>query len=284
VLSDIVKPLPVSIFSGKPMFISIDVDTSSTGNKSISFQSITDASDPKFLYTFYFTVTEPSTQNPQINVIYDGNFVSEESTVSLGRFAQESVSSVNFEIFNYAIPSLVIPQDGISITSIGSSETVTSNPSSSGEVSLSFNQNCTLTVELDTLETGDKSFVVVISSNDPDENPFIFTVTYSVSLPFELIVSQGDTDLDDGSTLNLGSYNERTTINKVITLENNGISYGIRVTNILVGGEVSLVNLPSLPFVLQPNNSNSVQFTLRFASSSLGRKTGDLSIQWEVEA
>lgn len=277
--------LPYDILLQEGIFLYINIDTSSVGNKSVDVTIISnDESNPEFKYSFFFSVTAPSVSYPDIAVLYNAGNVQQQSSINVGKFAQESVGLVSFQIYNYAIPTLTIPQGGISVTSIQGDETVITDPSASSAVNLSFNSNATLTVSLDTVSLGQKSFVVVITSNDPDENPFVFTVLYEIAKPFSLEVQQSSNDVFDGETVNLGSFNHKSVINKTISLENSGISYGIRVTNILVDGSAILVGLPSLPFVLEPNNGNSVQFTTRFDSSVLGKRNASLRIQWEVSA
>lgn len=282
---DKVINLPYDILPLEGIFLKINIDTSVVGNKSLSLIIISnDATNSEFKYTFLFSVTAPSVSYPDIAILYNAGIIQQQSTVNVGKFAQESVGLVSFQIYNYAIPTLIIPQGGISVTSIQGNETVVFNPSESSIVNLSFNSSSTLTVSLDTISLGQKSFVVVVTSNDPDENPFVFTVIYEIVKPFSLEVQQSLNEVFDGDLVNLGSFNHKSIINKTITLENGGISYGIRVTDILVDGSAILVGLPSLPFVLEPNNGNSVQFITRFDSSVLGKRNASLRIQWEVSA
>jgi len=277
--------LPYDILPQEGVFVYINIDTSSVGNKSLNVTVLSnDSIDSEFEYTFFFSITAPSVLNPDISLLYDSNAIQQQSSINVGKFAQESVGLVSFQIYNYAIPTLTIPQGGISVTSIQGDETVVDDPSESSEIGLSFNSNVTLTVSLDTASLGQKSFVVVITSNDPDENPFVFTVLYEIAKSFSLEVKQSSNEVFDGDTVSLGSFNYKSIINKTITLENGGISYGIRVTNILVDGNAVFVGLPSLPFVLEPKNGNSVQFITRFDSSVLGKRNASLRIQWEVSA
>lgn len=282
---DEVIKLPYDILPQEGIFVKIDIDTSVVGNKSLDVVIVSnDAVNPLFKYSFFFSVTAPSVSYPDIAVLYSAGSIQQQSSINVGKFAQESVGFVSFQIYNYAIPTLTIPQGGISVTSIQGNETVVTDPSGSSAVNISFNSNVTLTVSLDTASLGQKSFIVVITSNDSDENPFVFTVVYEIAKPFSLEVQQSSNEVFDGDSVNLGSFNHKSIINKTITLENGGISYGIRVTNILVDGSAILVGLPSLPFVLEPNNGNSVQFTTRFDSSVLGKRNASLRIQWEVSA
>lgn len=282
---DEIIELPYDILPQEGFFVLVNIDTSVVGNKNVSITVLSnDAVNPEFKYSFFFSVTAPSVSYPDIAIVYSAGSIQQQSSVDVGKFAQESVGLVSFQIYNYAIPTLTIPQGGISVTSIQGNETVITDPSESSAVNLSFNSNATLTVSLDTASLGQKSFVVVITSNDPDENPFVFTVLYEIAKPFSLEVQQSSNEVFDGDTVSLGSFNHKSVINKTITLENGGISYGIRVTNILVDGSAILVGLPSLPFVLEPNNGNSVQFTTRFDSSVLGKRNASLRIQWEVSA
>jgi len=267
------------------MYFTVTIDTSVVGNKSFEVVVLSsDLSTPEYNHTFFFTTTSPSDTKPDIAVVYEGSQVQNDSVITLGSYPKEGVASISFNILNYAIPELIISQEGISITSITSNETIITDPTDSQSVSLAFNESTTFVIGLDTEDTGDKSFIVTITSNDEDDDPFIFTVTYSIAKAFDLFVQESSEEVAEDDTINLGSFSKKTIINRNITISNRGISYGIRLLSIASDGEVSLLGIPSLPYVLQPNEKNAVEFIARFASSTLGRKNASLSIQWEVSA
>ena len=263
----------------------VNVTTSVVGNKSFEVVILSsDTSVPRHNHTFFFTVTSPSTLVPDITVVYGGNQVQNDSVVTLGAYPKEGVANISFSIFNYATPDLIISQEGIDLTLITSNESLTTDPTASSSVTLGFNQSTTFAIGLDTTELGDKSLIVTITSNDSDENPFVFTISYTVSKAFDLIVQESSEEVTEDETVSLGSFNKRTIINRNISISNRGISYGIRLLSISSDGEVSLIGIPSLPYVLQPNERNIVEFVARFGSATLGRKSASLRIQWEVSA
>lgn len=277
---------PVSIIQGlDDITFVIKVDTNVVGNKSFGLVIFSSDEDiPKFNHNFFFSVTEPSLQNPDIAIVYDGSQIQANSVVSLGLYPKEGVANISFQIFNYAVPPLVIPQNGITITTIGNDEMLVTDPSDSGELSLDFNESVTFVVGLDTTGLGDKSVVVLITSNDSDENPFVFTISYTIAKAFDLFVQESSEEVESDETVNLGSFNKKTIINKNISISNKGISYGIRLLSISSDGDISLLGVPSLPFVLQPNERSIAEFVARFGSATLGRKNASLRIQWEVSA
>lgn len=277
--------LPSNLLSGDGFFIQIPIPSSLTGNKTLRLGvSSNDSANPIFLYYFSFTITEPSEANPVIDVKYDSMSIQHQSSIDIGRFSKDSVSEISFYIYNNGTPSLIVPESGISVTSIYGNQELTEDPSDGSGFSLSFGENEIIKVSLDTTTLGQKSFVVLISSNDPEKNPFIFTVIYEISKAFNLQVKQSSIEVFDEDIVNLGSFSQKSIINKTITLENDGISYGVRVTSILAEGNLSLINIPALPFVLEPNNGNSVQFLAKFDSNTLGTRNASLRIQWEVSA
>lgn len=263
----------------------VKFDTTVVGNKSFEVSILSsDASTPKHNHTFFFTVTSPSTLVPDIAVVYNGSQVQNDSVVALGSYPKEGVTDISFSIFNYATPNLIVSQNGIDLTLITGNELLTTDPTASSSVTLGFNASTTFTIRLDTADLGNKSVIVTITSNDSDENPFVFTITYTVAKAFDLIVQESSEEVTEDETVNLGSFNKRTIINRNISVSNRGISYGIRLLSISSDGEVSLIGVPSLPYVLQPNERNIVEFVARFGSATLGRKNASLRIQWEVSA
>jgi len=274
---------PVDIVQGSYISIEIRLDLSVIGSKDLKI-SVTsnDTFNQKFDLTFFFTVTEPSVSNPDISVLYNNSQIQTNSVIYLGSFPKDGTSDISFDIFNYADASLVIPKNGINITTIGSNEALIVNPSSSDSVSLAFNSSANFKVRLDNSSLGSKSAVILITSNDPDENPFLFTLSYLIAKPFDLIIKESSTEVLDGDTINLGSFNKKSIINKSISMSNRGISYGVKLLNIFGEGDVTLTNIPSLPYVLQPNEANAVQFIAKFGSSVVGKRNASLKIQWEV--
>jgi len=263
----------------------VKFDTTVVGNKSFEVSVLSsDDSTPKHNHTFFFTVTSPSTLVPDIAVVYNGSQVQNDSVVSLGSYPKEGITDISFSIFNYATPNLIISQNGIDLTLITGNELLTTDPTASSSVTLGFNASTSFAIRLDTADLGNKSVIVTITSNDSDENPFIFTITYTVAKAFDLIVQESSEEVAEDETVNLGSFNKRTIINRNISVSNRGISYGIRLLSISSDGEVSLIGVPSLPYVLQPNERNIVEFVARFGSATLGRKNASLRIQWEVSA
>ena len=263
--------------------LDLTINTSDLGNKQIGL--IIKSSDPAvvtFDFTFFFSIIAPSVGSPSINVIVNNSQLSSSSILSLGPFPLEGINEESFQIINYAVPTLVIPQNGVSITTFGGNESFVTNPSDSSSLSLEFNQSSVFTIRFDTSSVGSKSVVVLISSNDPSRNPFVFTISYTVSKPFNLVVKESLREIDSGETVNIGSFNKKQIINKDITLTNSGISYGVKLLNILAEGDVTLQGVPLLPFVLQPSEANTVKFVAKFGSAVLGKRNGSIKIQWEV--
>lgn len=278
------EKLPIDILYKKGIFLKVKVDTNYVGSKEISLNILSnDPENTSYQYTFFFDIIEPSSSNSDINLIYNNLNQSLGSVINIGRIPKDGITKPSFNIFNYGLGSLVIPTSGISLISSGG-ESLFSNPVSVDPISLSFNASTSFTVLLNSSSLGSKSFVLSIASNDPNKNPFTLTVVYEVSKPFDLSVKESSNNILDESIINLGSFNKKNIINKNITLSNTGVSYGIRVTNIVSEGGVVLINIPSLPFVLQANEGSSSQFIARFDSSVLGKRTASIKIQWEVSA
>lgn len=276
----------VNIVKGFPGVTAvIGINTSAVGSKSVFLSIISNSLiNSTFLYTFTFTVTAPVVSYPDLAVVYNSSNISSNDIVSLGSFQKDGVSDITFNIFNYAITSLVIPQNGINITTLGSNESLIINPSSSGLITLAFNEYSTFKVRLDNSSVGNKTAIIIITSNDSNKNPFVFTISYSIAKAYNLSVKESSNELSEEEEVSLGSFDKRSIIKKNITLTNNGIAFGIRLLNIFIEGDAVLNNIPSLPYVLQPNEANAVQFIANFDSAILGKRNASLKIQWEVSA
>lgn len=275
--------LPVSLVFQKGIFVEINLNTELTGNQSFTIGiKSNDINTATFKQTFYFTVTAASTVSSNIALIYNTQQITNGGIVNLGSVSQNSTRKVSFIITNYGVPTLEIPQNGISITGIVGSSSFDSNPSSAGGLSLSFNTTSIFTINLDTLSIGTNSFVISISNNDSGDNPFSFTAIYTNAQAYNLVVEENSAEVNDGQIMYLGSVAQNTVITKNITMSNSGILYGIRVTNIVSEGNVTFLQIPALPFILEPNESNYFSVICRIGTNNLGQKTGAANIQWEV--
>jgi len=280
----------IGIFYGDSgSYVSVLINSSSIGSKFITISI--ESNDPnidKFEYTFYFEIigvdTSGAIDSSDISVVYNGLLYPLNGTINLGFIPEFSTMDIPFQIFNYGTGSLVIPQNGITITVFGNNESLILDPSSTEEISISYNLFSTFKVRIDTSSLGLKSFIITIVSNDSLKTPFIITVNYIVASTFDLFVKESSEEVIDQEVLSLGSFDKKSIINRNISLSNKGISYGIRLLSFISDGDITLSGIPSLPFVLQPNEKNSLQIVAKLGSTVLGKRNASLGFQWEVSA
>jgi len=117
---------------------------------------------------------------------------------------------------------------------------------------------------------GTKSAVVTIQSNDPDENPYTFTVKgYGDSAPVaDLNLMDGMTYYPDGSTYDFGQVSGNST--RTFTIKNLGTT-DLNITNILLtdGDPDFTVDLSSTVFTIPP--SGTTTFDVTFTPQGSGR-------------
>jgi hypothetical protein len=275
--------LPANITFQKGLFALIQLDTSIVGNRIFTIQiSSNDPAVPTFTHTFYFSVVAASTTSADCNIIYNNNIVVNGGILNAGLVAKNSIQTLSFNVANFGVPQLVIEIGGISLTTISGNETFSYNPSVSQQVNLNFNQTAVVSCNLDTVSVGDRSFVVTIASNDALKPIFVFTIYYSVAESYQLVVKQVSEQIYDNQIIDIGSVNQNSVLVKTISISNSGILYSIRVSNIVLQGNANLLKVPALPFIVEPNESNTFSFNVRLNTNSLGKKDSELQIQWEV--
>ncbi|UCB44305.1 MAG: choice-of-anchor D domain-containing protein [Spirochaetota bacterium] len=140
-------------------------------------------------------------------------------------------------------------------------------------VSLLENSSTTFTIMFRPVDTGNKSATVTIISDDPDENPYTFTVQGDGSAVPEpdINVKQGDTELPSGfGVYNYGYVESNTTTPPVVfTVENKG-------TAILNINSISVTSGDPLQFIIDTSStvfnveeSSSTEFTITFSPDSV---------------
>jgi len=264
---------------GASLNIPITVNTGTLGSNSISVTIVNNASFCSF--TLVFTVSAADSLSPGIKLTYGASSITNGASVNLGNFGQSVNNDVTFSIGNTGSPTLVVANNGISVTSSGSGAQLTTNPVSSSSANVVTNATISFVIRLDSASLGHKTAVVVVSSNDTANSPFVFTLSYNISSAYNLLVKEDAMEVSENDIVNLGSFNKKATILKTISLSNNGITYNIRVLGITASGDLTIENIPALPFVLQTNEANVSQLTAKLSSAVLGNRTGGITVQWE---
>ena len=275
--------LPVNITNGNGIYLFVTLTTSALGSKSFTLNILSnDTTNVQYSHTFYFSVVAASTTSPTVQVVYANNFVENDGVIDLGDYAYGSTNNFTFRIYNFGIPNLSISTGDVSITTYGGTEYFITEPTESNSISVAFNSNALYAIRLDTSVVGEKSFVVTIISNDTENSPYVFTVTYEIKDAYYLDITESSETVVEDSVLEYGTIARNTITNKTIKIVNSGILYGIKISNILISGNVRIVSLPQMPVVLQPNSANNYSFSIKLDTVNLGNRSANFSIQWEV--
>jgi hypothetical protein len=261
---------------------SVTINTLSVGSKEARIAIVSnDPNENPFRFKISFNIYAAENL-PVISVFNNNVKVENNGTINAGEVPLGGISLLDFVITNLGNNNLVIAQNDIDIESSNDAVVFVDNPVSSGSLTLQLNASDSFSIKLDSSSLGSKTAIIRISSNDYNTTPFTINVVYSVMKSFNLIVAEQNNSFDDGETVDIGSFFKRDTIIKRIFLSNDGIYHNIRVLGVTGESGVSLLNIPALPFILQPNRLNIVQFQISFDSSSLGTKNGNIRIEWEV--
>lgn len=162
--------------------------------------------------------------------------------------------------------------------------TITSMPAS---LSLAAGATATFTVAFDPTSTGTKNAVVTIASNDPDENPFTFSITGTgVSTPEmeirggspAIAITDGDGTPDTADGTNFGGvYVQSGTISQIFTIHNLGSATLTLSGGVTIGGtNASDFSVTSIGTSVAAGGT--LQFTVTFDPNALGTRTATISI------
>jgi hypothetical protein len=141
---------------------------------------------------------------------------------------------------------------------------------------------------LSTNTQGNKSVSVQIVSNSSTNSVYNFTFTYAVLQQSKIEFSEGfssgsaNSVLVNGQETDFGTVERDRSLLRYFVLKNSGIYKSLIINSITSSSsDMSVSGLPSLPYILIPNNGNAVTFSVGFETSEVGLKEGVLSIDYE---
>jgi hypothetical protein len=127
---------------------------------------------------------------------------------------------------------------------------------------------------------GNKSVTIEIPNNDPDENPYIFTVVGKSSLSDEPEINAlvGSNEYLNGSTYNFGTINLGNSVSATFTIQNLGTS-DLFITSILfiTGQAGDFSHDLAIPLIVPVGDEKD--FTVKFTPTDFGIRTTRLQIQ-----
>ncbi|MBL9146946.1 MAG: choice-of-anchor D domain-containing protein [Verrucomicrobiaceae bacterium] len=136
----------------------------------------------------------------------------------------------------------------------------------------------TITITFNPAAAGTRSAVIILPSNDPDENPFDINVTGVATAPMQpdIVIEQpSGTNLVDGSaTVAFGNVGIGSNATRIFTVRNTGTA------NLTLNGiNSSLIDYTAGPFgttTVAPGQSTT--FTITFAPGAAGARNSNLQI------
>jgi len=274
---------------------SIEIDSQSyyennfaygTATPGLNLDSITILSDALIEeFEFYLSFTATSSLPNDVSIIspvYNNASISNNASLSISSFPINVTSIITIKINNTGTSNLIISSltvsgsGGLSSGSIGAGSSI--SPSSYGNININLSTNT----------QGNKSVSVQIVSNSSTNSVYNFTFTYAVLQQSKIEFSEGfssgsaNSVLVNGQETDFGTVERDRSLLRYFVLKNSGIYKSLIINSITSSSsDMSVLGLPSLPYILIPNNGNAVTFSVGFETSEVGLKEGVLSIDYE---
>ena len=137
-----------------------------------------------------------------------------------------------------------------------------------------------LNLSLITSTLGNKLVTVIVTSNDAINNPFVFTIRYSVLPHSSLTFFADNKSLVDGEKFDIGSIDKGKSYTKSYILKNDGVYKNLMINSLTASENLSIIGTYSLPFALAPLGANSLVVTVLFDTLSVGLKDGIFTINY----
>lgn len=273
---------------GNSVQITVSIIISSTGtftNQKIILSS-NDIANPTFTININFTVSvstqaPPTTPHPgKISVKYGTTTISNNGVLSILSAPLNVSTSATITIGNSGVDDLTITNVSVS----GDATVPTNTPVKAGaKIASTTTYNFVLNLSVAT--AGTKKITVILYTTDTTNNPFVFTLTYSVLPAYDLrILDSTNTSLSSDNEIALGFIDKGTIPVKTYIIRNEGILNSIIINSITCSGDIIMQGSASLPITLNVGGSNALSFSVGFISSTVGQKAGDITIDWSVSS
>jgi len=269
---------PTSISPTKKEELIVTLDTTAQG--AFDAQRLKISSNAVNAATFFlymsFKVDAPNEVNPPVIVpFYGSTQIIKNKSFAIASAPLEIARTVSILFYNQGQTALTI--NGVTVSgdaTVGAGTTLVAG------ASISASNYATLNLSTITSTLGNKSITVSVSSNDSLNNPFVFTLTYSVLPHTSLTFSSDNSELIDGEDFDVGSIDKGKSYTKSYTLRNDGVYKNLMIDSLTASEDLSIVGTYSLPFALAPNGSNSLVVTVLFDTLTVGLKDGIFTINY----
>lgn len=256
----------LTITPGNSAAFTVTCDTSVIGTGltgQLSFAN-NDSDENPFVINVTFDVT--AVPMPEMRVSIDSNIVTDGGSYNLGNTTQgtDIVKTVTIENIGSANLTVTSPPVTGGDVSAGAISSTTITPGNSATFTLTANGS---------LAGGAKSGTVSIANNDSDENPYNWTVNFTVLAPEMRVVIDAGT-VADGGTVDVGTVDVGSALQKTVTIYNDGDADLVVTSPPVTGGDVTAGAISGT--TITPGNNAT--FTLTVSTSTPGSKSGTVSI------
>lgn len=269
---------PITILPKVSENITIILNTSSDGEFQDQQVKISNDSlnQPAFFISVSFKVeTSSETNTPTISLSYESTEIVKNRTFSIASVPLDIAKTVSILCYNSGQSNLII--SGVTISGdaiVGAGTTLSTG------ATISPLGSAVLNLSVITSTLSNKSISVSIFSNDAANNPFTFTITYSVLPQSNLTFSLDNVELVDGEEFDIGSIDRGKSYTKSYVLTNSGIYKNLLIDSLTASSDLSIVGTYSLPFTLSPNSANSLVVTVLFDTITVGLRDGIFTINY----
>lgn len=242
------------------------------------------------LLLFFISCEDPSNgggiiTSPEIAISYEDNDIPNGTgTYNFGSVLVDgnggiSSDEVTFKISNIGNANLSLASLNLSSGDIGDFDLVYVHTSD-----IEASSNTTFTIRFDPLSLGNKSAVLTIENNDPDEGNYTFTLIGSATaIPVpEINVICSSINIQNNGVQDFGStivdYQDDSTANIYeFSVENIG-SADLNISDITINsGDINDFEIiESSPYTIAP--SNEIIFSVQFVPITIGNKTATITI------
>ncbi|MES2836991.1 MAG: choice-of-anchor D domain-containing protein [Bacteroidota bacterium] len=261
-------PIPATIAAGGVLTFSVEFTPTSAGTfTGVLSISSDDTDENPYLFNVTGVGNVPA---PEINIISGATNYLNNSTYNFGTVVTSTTVVTTFAVQNLGIAPLNLTTASFT----GGSEYVVNGAPIPATVAAG--DVLTFSVEFTPTTAGTFTGVLSLSSDDADENPYLFNITGigAAALTPEINIVQSTTSYTNGSTYSYSNTDQNWFTDAVFTIENTGNATLSISTYSITGTDYSLIG--AMPTSVAA--SSVASFTLRFAPTALGTFTGSVTL------
>jgi hypothetical protein len=269
--------LPLDLEPGGSQVLEVNLLTNLYGSYTefVRIQSSSLSYSDLFIY-FIHTVVAEGSISPLILGSTSGSEIINNKTLTKGNLPVDVSSTISVSINNAGSVNLNIG----SVYVYGNGSIADGSLIGTGAM-VQPSSSKTLLIDLETETEGDKKVNVSIFSNDIRNNPFNFSISYSIVPQSKIELLLQDSIIQDEDEIDIGSIVKNQNYVKRYNINNAGVYKSIIINSITSSSKISVISESSFPFILLPNKTNSLNFSIKLDTSESGLKSGTLVIDYD---